>query len=206
MAKAKDTKALLLKTAMELIWAHNYGSVSVDDICRAAGAQKGSFYHFFSSKQDLAKAAMEHLWTELQPQLDHIFSAQTPGLERLRNYAQFSYQAQEQEKRKLGFVTGCPFTTIGSERCSEGDGLTGTSWEILLRFKKYFTLAIRDACEERAIELDNYTDAANEIFIHYLGCNAAARLSGSLEPMKDLYEKWCAILGTMSKKRRKDAA
>ena len=33
-----DTKQTLIDTALELIWKSSYGSVSVDDICKAAGA------------------------------------------------------------------------------------------------------------------------------------------------------------------------
>ena len=50
MEIAGNTKQRLLDTAIELIWEQSYGAVSVDHICERAGAQKGSFYHFFQSK------------------------------------------------------------------------------------------------------------------------------------------------------------
>ena len=50
---------------MELIWEQSYGSVSVDVICERAGARKGSFYHFFPSKSDLAAVAIEDHWLKL---------------------------------------------------------------------------------------------------------------------------------------------
>ena len=190
MSQTKDTKTLLLKAAMELIWKNSYGAVSVDDICSQAGVRKGSFYHFFSSKYELAKSALEDLWQELQPQLDHIFSPHVPALERLRAYAKFSYETQKLESLQFGFVVGCPFTTLGSEKRSNDEGLAEISWEILQRFRKYFAITLRDACEEGALDIENYEEAANEIFLHYLGCNAAARLSGSLEPLENLYERW----------------
>jgi Bacterial regulatory proteins, tetR family len=55
MKRITDKRQALIDAAFELIWTNSYGAVSVDDICRAAGARKGSFYHFFRSKVDLAE-------------------------------------------------------------------------------------------------------------------------------------------------------
>ena len=38
--------------------SRGYSATGVDDICRDAGVSKGSFYHQFSSKEDLAIAAL----------------------------------------------------------------------------------------------------------------------------------------------------
>ncbi len=62
MAKPSDTKEKLLQVAFDLIWNQSYGSVSVDHICERARVNKGSFYHFFASKSDLAVEAYEENW------------------------------------------------------------------------------------------------------------------------------------------------
>ena len=48
-----DTKQRLLMTAMRLFSEKGYESTSVSDILKAAGANSGSLYHFFATKQDL---------------------------------------------------------------------------------------------------------------------------------------------------------
>jgi TetR/AcrR family transcriptional regulator, transcriptional repressor for nem operon len=50
---AEDTKDRLTMTAMRLFSEKGYESTSVADILRAAGANSGSLYHFFATKQDL---------------------------------------------------------------------------------------------------------------------------------------------------------
>ncbi len=194
MAKQIDTRSVLLGAALDLIWSHNYGSVSVDDICKKAAAQKGSFYHYFESKQQLAIMALEFAWDALRPDLDRVFSSQYAALERLRLYSEFSLAVQEAEFKRFGFVVGCPFTSVGSERCAEDDGLTKKAWEILQRLQKYFFVAVRDACQEGSLVVPNHAQAASEIFSHYLGATAIARLSGSLEPLSGLYDRWIRIL------------
>lgn len=55
-------KRKLLDAALHVIRAKGYAGTSVDDICREAGVTKGSFFHHFKSKDELAVAATEH-WT-----------------------------------------------------------------------------------------------------------------------------------------------
>src|ERR1700704_4688159 len=102
-----DTKQKLIDTALELIWKSSYGSGSVDDICKAANVKKGSFYHFFSSKVDLAIAAMENFHQTIKPLYDEIFSPETPPLKRFERLADFIYERQAQAVAKYGQVCGC---------------------------------------------------------------------------------------------------
>jgi len=54
------TKTKLLDTAMHIIRAKGYTATTVDDICVAAGLTKGSFFHYFKSKEQLAVEAAQH--------------------------------------------------------------------------------------------------------------------------------------------------
>ena len=57
--RAKRTsKGKLVQAARNLMLAQGYPITSVDDIIKAAGVSKGSFYHHFNSKEDLALTAM----------------------------------------------------------------------------------------------------------------------------------------------------
>ncbi len=49
----------LLEAAESLMLARGYAGTSVDDIRRAAGVSKGSFYHFFGTKEELALAVLD---------------------------------------------------------------------------------------------------------------------------------------------------
>jgi len=43
----------LLDAALKIMLEKGYSSTSVDELCEAAGVSKGSFYHFFKTKEDL---------------------------------------------------------------------------------------------------------------------------------------------------------
>ena len=55
-----ESKTKLLESALHVIRAKGYAATTVDDICARAGLTKGSFFHHFKSKDELALGAVEH--------------------------------------------------------------------------------------------------------------------------------------------------
>ncbi|WP_224244057.1 TetR/AcrR family transcriptional regulator [Hyalangium gracile] len=58
-----NSKTKFLDAALHVIRAKGYEATTVDDICAEAGLTKGSFFHHFESKEELALAAAEHFAT-----------------------------------------------------------------------------------------------------------------------------------------------
>lgn len=58
-----ESKVKLLTAALQVIRGKGYAAATVDDICHAAGVTKGSFFHHFKSKDDLALAAVAYWGT-----------------------------------------------------------------------------------------------------------------------------------------------
>src|SRR5437867_749877 len=56
----QDSKTKILNAALHVIRAKGYSAATVDDICHTARLSKGSFFHHFTSKEELALAAAEH--------------------------------------------------------------------------------------------------------------------------------------------------
>ena len=53
----RESKTRLLNAALKVVRAKGYAAATVDDICHEAGVTKGSFFHHFNSKDDLALSA-----------------------------------------------------------------------------------------------------------------------------------------------------
>lgn len=142
---ARNTKAKLLDTALELIWHKSYGSVSVDDICKAAGVHKGSFYHFFDSKLALTVAAFETFWEGKRAVMEEAFSPKLKPVERLKRYSSLIYRWQKEQVEKTGFVPGCPFAACGSELGSQEERVRQSIQNIFDSYSGYFKRLLADA-------------------------------------------------------------
>src|SRR4028119_1433191 len=104
MGRVSDAKQRLLDATIDLIWQHSYGAVTVDNICERAGVKKGSFYYFFPSKTDLVVAALDAHWQCVKSNLDRVFAADVPPLERFHRYFDLLYERQAAMKEKAGRV------------------------------------------------------------------------------------------------------
>lgn len=56
---AKPSKDKLIEAAFSLIRTKGYASTTVDDLCEMAGVTKGTFFHYFETKEALAVAAAD---------------------------------------------------------------------------------------------------------------------------------------------------
>jgi AcrR family transcriptional regulator len=72
--KGIDTRAALLQAALELACERGFDGCSVDAIASRASLSKGTFFHFFKSKQALLDAACEQVaadaWNAVRPALE----------------------------------------------------------------------------------------------------------------------------------------
>ncbi len=90
METRHESKTRLLNAALHVIRAKGYAATTVEDICHKAGVTKGSFFHHFRSKDELALAAASY-WGSMT---DGFFAAapyrrlQDP-LDRLLGYVDF---------------------------------------------------------------------------------------------------------------------
>jgi len=196
MRQESETKQKLLETTLDLIWEHSYGSVSVDDICKRAGVLKGSFYHFFHSKSDLAVATLESYWEQFRrPQLDQIFSPQVAPLERLKLYCDQLYQNQKDRFDKSGRVCGCPINSLGSELSSEDEKVRKKSQDMSARVRTYLESALRDAEREGLWHGRDIPGKAMEIYSHVTGTLLQARINNDLDMIKGVKPAMLRLLG-----------
>ncbi len=195
MGRVSDAKERLMEAVEELIWKGSYGSTTIEHICEEAGVQKGSFYHFFDSKADLALAAIEATWQEKRRELDLIFSPTVPPLERLRKYCEAGYRIQADIKAKCGTVLGCPLFTLATEVSTQEKPLQKKIQQIFDEQHKYFETAIRDAHTAGLIHAPDAKAKAKVLFAYYYGLVTEARICNSLETLKEAQRGTWELLG-----------
>ena len=85
-----ESKTKLLDAALQVIRTKGYSATRIEDVCEVAGLTKGSFFHHFKGKEEMAVAAAEH-WGEVTGALfaRARFRAVQDPVERVLAYVDF---------------------------------------------------------------------------------------------------------------------
>jgi TetR/AcrR family transcriptional repressor of nem operon len=107
-----ETRALLIRAGLAVLTEKGYSSVGIDEILRAVAVPKGSFYHYFSSKENFGRVLIAEYSDYFARKLDHHFlNAACPPLQRLRNFIEDAKQGMA----KHDFRRGCLVGNLGQE-------------------------------------------------------------------------------------------
>lgn len=85
-----ESKTRILNAALQVIRQRGYSATRIEDVCEVAGLTKGSFFHHFSSKEEMAIAAADY-WSEVTSSLFAGADYHRPAdpLERVLAYVDF---------------------------------------------------------------------------------------------------------------------
>jgi TetR/AcrR family transcriptional repressor of nem operon len=72
------SKTRLVDAAIDLVRTKGYNAMRIDDVCATAGVTKGSFFHHFKAKDDLALAAAEEWRQRAMGLCETVSSARFP--------------------------------------------------------------------------------------------------------------------------------
>ena len=98
-AKGRKTRARLLEAGADVIAANGYHPARVDDIVARANSSHGTFYLYFSSKEDLFEQLVADLAAELQQLIDAVpaVTNSTKGRQALRQWLDLFADLYERE-------------------------------------------------------------------------------------------------------------
>ena len=193
--KAQVTREKILRAANDLFYLHGYNATGVDRICEVAEVHKGSFYHHFASKEELAIAAIDDQWQRMKPRIDAIFSPATPPLQRLANYIRHSVQMQREKQQQTGCVCGCPLYALGSEMGTLAPALQEKIQELVGIKLCYLVSAVSEAHTSGEIVAPDPRRTAQTLIDLTEGVLMRARIMNDLAPLADLEDSLFGILG-----------
>ncbi len=122
MSPDTDTRSRILSTAREMFHGRSYADVGIQEICDGARVQKGSFYHFFPSKHDLAMAVIDNMADEwAHGFVAESFDQNLPPVERLDYMIDAAYYWQKAATDIEGRMPGCLFGNLALEMSTRDD-------------------------------------------------------------------------------------
>ncbi|UVE19778.1 TetR/AcrR family transcriptional regulator [Pseudomonas sp. LS44] len=177
-----DKRDLILAKGAEVMTRRGYHGTGVQEIVQAAGIPKGSFYHYFASKEDFALQALEHVYTPRLARYEQALGDPrlSPRARILAYYGELLAHFEQQEKLEYHCF-------IGSLSFEMAELLPAIGAQVDAVFQR--SAALLQACLEQAQavgELAVDEDCANlAIFITNAWQGALTRLKvGNPAPIK----------------------
>jgi TetR/AcrR family transcriptional repressor of nem operon len=108
----QDTKTTILERGAEIIHLKGFNHTGVQEVLRAAGVPKGSFYNYFKNKEDFGLQVIDYFF-EFFSRLagETLGDRSVPPLERIRDFLSWFIEFFKSKD----FAYGCPIGNLAQE-------------------------------------------------------------------------------------------
>jgi TetR/AcrR family transcriptional regulator, transcriptional repressor for nem operon len=189
-----DAGQRLRRAASRLFHTRGYEAVGIAELCAAADARKGSFYHYYPSKQALALAVIEHDRRRVREYLRrHAFDPTIPPLDRLDRYGHVL--ADGARRVAGGPVTGCRFGTLAMEMSTRDPVLRDALDRVFLELRDDLAATIREAIERGDVPDGDATELADAVIALMEGFELMSKIRDDPDLTRRLGPAARALLG-----------
>ncbi|MFP3794868.1 TetR/AcrR family transcriptional regulator [Paraburkholderia sp. SIMBA_027] len=187
-----DTRAALIRAGMELLTGQSFAATGLDAVLKRVGIPKGSFYHYFESKEAFGRVLLDAYDAYFLAKLDRwLLDTSRPALDRL---AAFVDDAKAGMARH-DYTRGCLAGNLGIEVDILPDDFRGTLERVFQGWQARVAACLHDA--QQAGELAPHADLdalAACFWIGWEGAVMRARLVRSDAPLDTFFKGFIAGL------------
>jgi TetR/AcrR family transcriptional repressor of nem operon len=176
-----DTGQSLLETARRIVARKGYAAVGINEVLAAAGVPKGSFYHYFASKDAFGEAMMKSYFDDYLAAMDGIAAdRRRNSAERLMAYWQRFHDTQAADDCQ----GGCLVVKLGAEVADLSEAMraatkTGTT-AIVDRLERMIADGVADGSV--SVEEGPRT-TAEALYDLWIGASMMAKIHRSTRPL-----------------------
>lgn len=183
-----DTYQRIIQSAKELIHSKSYADVGVAAICEKADVKKGSFYHFFPSKQELTVAVIDDYFADFKDGiLDEAFSPRIPPLKRFEVFVERVIEMQEHLYKQTGKVYGCPFGNLAIEISTQDEVLRQKLERLFLKFQQFIREALEDAVAQGDLPPVDIDKTSSGMLAYFEGSMLLAKTRNQPDLLRQLF-------------------
>jgi TetR/AcrR family transcriptional regulator, transcriptional repressor for nem operon len=189
----QGTRVALLDSAERIFASKGYAGVGINEVLSSVGVPKGSFYHYFTSKDAFGEAVVKYYFEHYLIEMDQIMGdAQKPWADRLMAYWDNWRQTQsldECQGRCLAVKLGAEVSDMSEPmRLALKSGTT----EVIQRLEK----ALDRGAEDGSLTLHGDARAtAQSLYQLWLGASVMAKVHRNLQPMESATMLTRQVLG-----------
>ncbi len=176
-----DTRELLLRAGLETLTEKGFATAGLDEILGRVGVPKGSFYHYFDSKEAFGMALIERYADFFARKLDRHF--QRADLSPLARLQAFVDDAQAGMAR-YGYRRGCLIGNLGQEMGALPESFRTRLQATFEDWQARLAACLRQAQQAGELSASADTDALSAFFwIGWEGAVLRAKLAQCAEPL-----------------------
>lgn len=196
----RDTRLLLIRTGLAVLTEKGYSSVGVEEILRLAGVPKGSFYHYFSSKEAFGAELITAYADYFAARLDRWFLDPTLSpLDRLRGFMKDASRGMTRHD----FRRGCLVGNLGQEMGSLPASFRTQIIAVFNDWQRRTERCLKAACDAGQIAPPMTCRGLAELFwIGWEGAVLRAKLEGRAQPLERFGTGFLLLLNPVDEARR----
>ncbi|WP_271407576.1 acrylate utilization transcriptional regulator AcuR [Pseudomonas sp. Q1-7] len=187
-----DTRAALIRCGMELLTEQGFMATGIDAVLKRVGVPKGSFYHYFDSKDAFGQAVLDGYAGYFAHKLDRwLLQDDVPPLQRLCHFAEDIKAGMA----RYDFCRGCLVGNLGQEVTVLPDEFRLRMEAILRSWEARLARCLRAAQDAGELAADADCDALAAFFwIGWEGAVLRARLTRTTGPLDTFFKGFLAGL------------
>lgn len=171
------TRERILDVAERLVIDNGFAATSVDRVIADSGSSKGSFFHHFASKNDLARALVERYAAADIAHLDAAVAAVTAATaDPAERVVAFVRVFEEGADDLMSAQSSCLYVSILTERQLVADGTSAGINAAILAWRYALAELLREALPPAsAVDADALAD---HVFVTFEGAFVLCRSTG----------------------------
>lgn len=189
-----DTKAHLLAIGYHLIAQKGFTAVGIKQILDTAGVPKGSFYHYFASKEAFGEAIIHHYFTNYKHRLETIGTQDVSAQQKIYDYFQSWYDTQQNrcDHEK------CLVVKLSAEVADMSETMRKALHAGYQQTINWLTEQIKAGWTDNSVpQLDNIAaeSMAKRWYFAWLGASLIAKISQTNTPLAEVWQMTTTEMG-----------
>lgn len=180
--QSSDVRSTILATGQRIMAGKGYSAVGLNEILGAAGVPKGSFYHYFSSKDAFGEAMLQSYFDNYLAEIDAILGQDGLTMaQRLMNYWQMWYTVQSVDNCQ----GKCLAVKLGAEVADLSDAMRAVLRRGTEAIVDRLARAIAAGVEEGSLVVEgDPAVVASSLYQLWLGASLMVKIARTAQPFE----------------------
>ena len=178
--KSEQTRSRILSTGRRLVLGMGFTGMGLKELLSESAVPKGSFYHYFASKEAFGQALLEDYVTDYLSRVDRLIASPRSGGEQLMTYCAAWLASAD----KPSIAETCLVVKLASEIADLSEDmritLDGGVHELESRLEQILRAGMADGS---IVPLADPARAARGLYAQWLGAAILSKLGKSEQPL-----------------------